>query len=337
MKGQRRRPKSREQILGGLRVHFFSNPAGRSFRNRTGLLRKHLGLSAFAALAALLLAGCATLPPSNVESFATGVSATRNQTSLAFQAVTDLTSESIVDYAAAQATLTDTNFLPVLPPESVATWDAAFDGLQKYSQNLVVLTSPNLAGDYEDAVANLAAQVKQTGDVLSSQNLMSHEPSLSPSLAAAFTELSSLLLRAKARHDTRVILTRSDPTIRQILTTMAEAIGAARDSGLRGTVHAHWEQNKGKLKVAFVSTTKPEERHCLAAQYASLLASEVAQDQALASLQRSLLALADAHHALASGQNAGLATAIAAVEQEVQHTCDLANRFQRIAHGATSN
>ncbi len=64
------------------------------------------------ALTAVLLAGCTSLPPANVESFASGVSAARNQTRLAFQAVSDLTSESIIDYAAAQTTLTDTNFLP---------------------------------------------------------------------------------------------------------------------------------------------------------------------------------------------------------------------------------
>jgi hypothetical protein len=288
--------------------------------------------SRITCLLALLLAGCSSLPPTNVESFSSGVSAARNQTTLAFQAVTDLTSQSIIDYAAAQATLTDSNFLPVLPPESVATWDAAFAGLQKYSQNLVLLISPNLTKGYEDAVANLAAQVKQTGDDLKSQKLISSEPSLSPSLAAAFTELSSLILRAKAQHDARVILTQSDPAIRQIFTTMAEAIGANGDTALRGTVHAHWEQNKGKLKVAFLSAAKPEERHSLAAQYSTLLASEITQDLALASLQRSFLALADAHHALAAGRGASLATAISAVEQEVQHTYDLSNRFQKIAH-----
>ncbi|HWX20680.1 MAG TPA: hypothetical protein VN578_12340 [Candidatus Binatia bacterium] len=291
-----------------------------------------MSIRVYSWLFLLLAAGCASLPPSNVETFSSGVTAARNQTTLAFQAVTDLTSQSIIDYAAAQATLTDSNFLPVLPPDSVATWDAAFGGLQKYSQNLVLLTSPNLAKDYEDAVANLAAQVKQTGDELKSQKLIASEPALSPSLAAAFTELSSLLLRAKAQHDARVILLRSDPVIRQIFTNMAYAIGDNQNTALRGTVHAHWEQNKAKLKVAFLSTTKPEERRSLAAQYSTLLASEVTQDLALASLQRSFLALADAHHALANGRNASLATAISAVEQEVQHTYDLSNRFQKIAH-----
>ena len=303
--------------------------------HNTSLLkdRRVFALSAFTVL---LLAGCKSLPPGDVESFSTSVSATRNQTSLALQAVTDLTSQSIIDYAAAQATLTDANFQPVLPPESVATWDAAFAGLQRYSQNLVLLTSPNLTKGYEDAMGNLATALQQTGDDLRGMKPVAAEASLAPSLATAFTELSSVLLRLKAQHSARVIIRESNRTIRQILTDMAGAIGATQKVGLRGTVHAHWEQNKAKLKPAFLSAS-PDDRRKLAAQYASLLASEVSQDLALASLQRSLLALADAHQALANGRSASLASATAAVEQEVQHTYDLSIRFQKTAHGASAN
>jgi hypothetical protein len=298
---------------------------------------KHLNSLALPTLASFLLAGCASLPPANVESFSSGVAATRNQTSVALQAVTDLTSDAIIDYAAAQTTLTDTNFLPVLPPASVATWDAAFAGLQKYSQNLILLTSPNLSKDYEDVVVNLAAQAQQTSAELKSQKLVSGEPTLSPSLAAAFTELGSILLRARGQHDARVIMLQTDPVIRQILTNMAGAIGATQNSGLRGTVHAHWEQNKANLKVAFLSSAKPEDRRKLAAQYSRFLASQINQDLALESLRHSLIALADAHHALADGRNASLASAISAVEQEVQRTYDLSNRFQKIAQTSAPN
>jgi len=258
---------------------------------------------ALSILVALLLAGCASLPPSNLMSFSCGVSAARNQTSVALQAVTELTSDALIDYAVAQATLADTNFFPVLPPESVAVWDAAFAGLQKYSQDLVLLTSANVTKDYENAVATFSDQLRQTGDDLKSQKLISSEPSLSPSLAAAFTELGSMILRAKVQHDARVILRQSDPAVRQILRNMADAIASNQDTALRGTVHAHWEEKKANLKVAFLSAAKPEERRNLAARYASLLVSESTQDLALASLQRSLLALIDAHHALANGDS----------------------------------
>ena len=185
-------------------------------------------------------------------------------------------------------------------------------------------------------MVNLAGQMKHTGDELQSLHLVSNQPTFSPSLAAAFTELGDLLLRAKAHHSARVAIIQSDPAVRQIFTTMADTIGDTQNTALRGTVHAHWEQTKAKLKVAFLSASR-DGRRSLAAQYASLLSSEVTQDLALASLQHSFLALADAHHALASGRSASLAVAIAAVEQEVQRTYDLFSRFQKITPGPQVN
>src|SRR5262249_46376188 len=150
-----------------------SDPNPSPMKTLVKLLNAHV----LPVLAILLLAGCRSLPPANVESFSSGVAAARNQTTLAFQAVTDFTSDSIVSYAAAQATLTDSNFVPVLPPESIAIWDTTFVGLQKYSQSLVLLTSPNLTKDYEDSIVSLATQVKHTGDDLKTQGLTSTEPS----------------------------------------------------------------------------------------------------------------------------------------------------------------
>ena len=183
-----------------------------------------LRLVTLAFLAGLLLTGCASIPSADVQTFSTGVSTAKSQTDTAFQAVTDLTSESIIDYAAAQPTLKDADFLPVLDPQAIATWDNVFSGLAKYAQNLVLLTSPNLTKDYQDAVVNLATEVKQVGSDLKSQPLIADSPSSSPSLAAAFTELGSLLLRAKGQHDAKVILLQSDPTVRVIFTTMAETL-----------------------------------------------------------------------------------------------------------------
>src|SRR5690348_4356147 len=72
------------------------------------------------------LYGCATVPNSGVQTFATGVATAKSQTTTAFQAVTDVTSQTIIDFAANQPTLTDTNFLPVLDPKSLAVWDQVF-------------------------------------------------------------------------------------------------------------------------------------------------------------------------------------------------------------------
>src|ERR1035437_10127638 len=203
------------------------------------------------SLLAVLLAGCSSIQPTGVANFSAGLTAAKGQTSLAFQAVTDLTSASIIDFAASQPTLTDNNFLPVLDPASLAVWDKVFTALQKYSQNLALLTSPDLTKGYEDGVVNLATEVKQVGADLMKQKMIPEVPSFSPSLAGAFKELGDLLLRAKAQHDAKAVLTQTDPTIKTIFTTMADAIGTSPMHNLRGTVHAHWEQRKATLKVSF--------------------------------------------------------------------------------------
>ena len=299
-------------------------------------MKKALGYTRLVSISflAVLWAGCRTIPPAGLANFSTGVSAAKGQTSVAFQAVTDLTSEAIIDYATSQPRLTDTNFLPVLDPASLAVWDNVFTALQKYAQNLTLLTSPDLTKAYEDGVVNLATKVKQVGSDLKTQKMISTVPSLSPSLSAAFTELGDLLLHAKAQHDALAVLSHTDPTIHTIFTTMADAIGTSQTRNLRGTVHAHWEQRKATLKVSFLEDQTPADRRTLAAQYASLMNGQITQDLALASLQRSFFALADAHHALAQASYPGAAAAISAVEQEVQNTQNLLNRFKSIPNTA---
>jgi hypothetical protein len=65
-------------------------------------MKKHLWYLRLGCLSLLatLFVGCSTIQPTNVATFSAGVSAVKSQTSLAFQAVTDLTSDSIIDYAA---------------------------------------------------------------------------------------------------------------------------------------------------------------------------------------------------------------------------------------------
>ena len=108
---------------------------------------------------------------------------------------------------------------------------------------------------------------------------------------------------------------------------MADTIGATRNEGLRGTVHANWDQRKAAQQVAFLDSKVSTARRAIAVQYAGFLRQQTLQDLALGDLRRSLLSLADAHRALASGRNTDLASAVAAVEQGMQNTLGLANRF----------
>jgi|SRR5579859_1362225 len=285
-----------------------------------------------AALAVVLFGGCSSVPNADVQTFSTGVSTAKQQTETAFQAVTDLSSDSIVDYAASQPTLNDASFQPVLDPQSIAVWDNVFSALEKYAQSLVLLTSPNVTTQYENAAVDLGGEVKQAGTDLQNQKLIPIAPSIPASFAAAFTELGDVLLRAKTQHDVKRIITQADPTVRTILTTMADTIGSSSATpGLRATVHANWEQRKGEEQVAFLNAKTASDKRAIAVLYSSEMSQESAQDLALSALRESLLNLADAHHDLVLNNNADLASAVASVEQAMQNTVNLANRFQSMS------
>jgi hypothetical protein len=289
---------------------------------------KHLVAAAWVSLA---LTGCVSVPTANVETFSTGVSAAKSQTSIAFKATTDLTSDAIIDYAAAQPTLNEKAFFSVLDSKSIAVWDKTFSALEKYCQNLILLDSTDSIKGYQDAAVNLATEVQQVGENLKSQQLIAANPSISPSLAAAFTDLGGLLLHSKAQHDLKKILAQTDPTIRKIMGTMADAIGVSSTNNLRGTVNAHWEQLRGQQSVAFLEAKTQADKRSIAAKYAGLLTQERTQDLALSSLRQSFLALADAHHALAMGHQAEVGASVLAVQRELQNTLDLTKQFSQIS------
>jgi len=282
---------------------------------------------------ALAVTGCSTTDTNRLESFSLGVAAVKAQTSQAFQGVTDLTSDAIIDFAARQPTLKEANLVVVLDEESVAAWDRAFAALEKYSQNLLLLTSPDLTKDYKDSAVSLAGEIKTTGEKLKDANLTPSAPEVSAFLSTAFTKLGDLLLRAKAQSDAKTILTSTDPTVREIFVRMADAIDpSGQRGGLRGTMLAHRQQRKAELVTSFVNTQDQAERRRLVVNYAALLTLQRAQDMALGSLRRSFLALADAHHALANGRNVGVIAAIGVVDQEVKDTKELFNRFRAVTN-----
>jgi hypothetical protein len=285
----------------------------------------------FLSLLLALTAGCKTVSPPATAAFSTGITAAREQTDLAFKAVNQLASDTILDYAAAQPTLNEKNFFVVLEPESIAAWDRIFGVLEKYSQSLVVLTSPNLTEDYRKSALDLAQQIKDTGEKLRETHVVSEVPALSPSLSTAFTKVGEILLQAKAQADARRILRETDPHIRQAFVQMADAIGAGTDKNIRGTVRAHWVQLKAEKQAAFLSTSDAVQKRKVAVEFSELIQQQRTQDMTLASLRRSLLALADAHHALAEGQDLSVSAALAQIKAEIDDTKALYQQFEAIA------
>jgi len=276
----------------------------------------------------LMLVGCVTVPQPSLAAFSTGLTTAKTQTDLAFQSVNSLTATEVVDYAASQPKLTDDLVFSVLPASSIAVWDRMFDVLEKYSQDLILLTSPGLTKDYETAMVDLAQQIQQTGQNLKAAGIVANAPSASPGVATAVTEVGRLLLEAKAQSDARKILSATDPSIRTILNSMADVIGGTSQTGIRGTVFANWTNVKIQVKDKFSKEMDVAKKRALVLEFISYQNQADAQDQVLASLYRSLRALADAHHALAAGKDLDASVAVAIVKEEITETRDLYKQFQ---------
>ena len=281
------------------------------------------------ALALLLAAaaGCRTASPDSVAAFSSGVTAARTQSQEAFSAVNDLVADASLDYAAAQPRLLEANFAAGLDAESLDAWDQVLGKLEKYAQHLQALTSPQLAKPFEDATVSLSGELKDFGRHLQQSGLTDKAPQLSPSLATAFTELADLVIRIHANARARDVLRDTDPEISRICRSLADSVGTTRTNGVRGTVNAHWTQQLAEQKAAFLGKTDFGDKRAIAATFRKLLQNQTAQDLVLLSLRRSLLQLAELHHALAQGDRLSAQGAAAAIAGEVQHTRDLYDRF----------
>ena len=284
------------------------------------------GLVALCALTSTFV-GCATIPSDKVTAFSSGLSTAKTQVNTAFAAVNMLTADEVIDFAASQPKLLDENFYAVLDPSAVAKWNAAFDGLSKYAESLGILTSPNLTKDYRTATSELAAQISNTGAKIKSAGLSTKAPDLSPGIATAFAELGNFILKEKAAKDAKETARKADPTVSKVFHFMDDNIQT-----IRGTVRANWERKKKHIALEFRTAPQSDKRH-LAVEYSDLKEKQSQQDDALTSLQRSLRALVDAHHAIATGSQLGVQEAVAVVKDEAKDTKDIYDQMKKALPG----
>jgi len=266
-----------------------------------------------------LPAGCGTVVPSDsAQTFSAGVTAAKTQTHLALESVAQMTRQDSIAYASAQPTLKAANLVSSPDDETIAAWDRLLAVLEKYSQDLTTLTGGNLSQPFSDAVAGLAGQMNETSNNLKNQGLTGSSPQVSAGMATAFTEVAKVLIQARAAAEAKAVALQTDAQIGAILTGLADALGATAGDGLRHTVAAHWRDREGALQVSFLGTTDASARQQITTAFADLLNQEEAEDLALASVRNSLLTLAEAHHALALGQEITLAGAVAAIANELK-------------------
>jgi hypothetical protein len=151
-------------------------------------------------------------------------------------------------------------------------------------------------------------------------------------LATAFTETAGAIIRAKEQATAVKIASATDTNIASICELFADEIGADRINtpGLRKTLYETvWTPRLAMLTPSFLGTNSAG-KLAISQQYADLLAKRDAQDQILAGLRRSILALSDAHHALAQGKSASIQATLVVVAGEIQHTRDLYNQFSNM-------
>jgi hypothetical protein len=283
--------------------------AGRFFRGAAGII-----------FLAMVLAGCKTVNSSAASKFATGVLEVRSQADTALTTAATLTRNEGLAYVAAQPTLSETDFVETPPGDVIAAWDDALFTLENYALNLAALSSPDAVKNFDAAATNLLGQFTLTAGQLG-QNSLQTSPEVSASLAAAFATVGHLIVLESAQASAHRISLATDVQIGNILTLLAQEIGSDHESvGLRTTIYRTWNAKKDGLTGDFLRAKDPAAKRAVAQQYADILAEREEEDRALLGLQRSLVALKDAHHALAEGDPALVASSLAIVSNELQRT-----------------
>ncbi|HXR46695.1 MAG TPA: hypothetical protein VN784_04580 [Candidatus Limnocylindrales bacterium] len=277
---------------------------------------------------ASLITGCKTIDSTAVSNFAASVTDVKSQADDALNATAALTRDASVRYAASQPTLAEANFVKTPTDETITEWDGALTTIETYAQNLSTLLSPDAAKDFDVAATNLFNQFNQTAGRLNA-NRMNSQAGVNALLATAFTQTADAIIQAKEQATAVKIAAATDSQITKILSLLANEIGADRATpGLRRTVYeAVWTPRLANLSASFLTTTNFADKLALSQQYADMLAQRDAQDQLLTGLRQSLLALSDAHHALAQGKPASIPADLAVVAGEIQHTRELYSQF----------
>jgi hypothetical protein len=278
------------------------------------------------AVALATITGCRTVPSDSLGAFSSGVNGMRTQSQQAFAAVNELAADASVEYAAKQPHLAEASFAAGLDEESLQAWDEILQKIQNYAQHLLALTSPERGRQFADEAVNLGTELQDFGQHLAEGGLVNKSPSVSPGIASGFTELGKLIIEFQGQSHARHALVKADPEISRIFRNMADSIGATTTNGIRSTVHAHWDQRLADDKEAFLSADLDTKRK-IASDFRDLLQRRSTQDLALASLRRSLLQLADLHHAVAQGEAWTAQSAVSAIQSELQYTRDLNARF----------
>jgi hypothetical protein len=257
------------------------------------------------------------------------VTAARAQTRTAFEAVASLTRAAAIDYAAGQPSLNEDMLVATPNAAAVAAWNGLFDPIEAYAAHLSGLASGGAAGRVETALGGLAQQFNTTSSHLEKAAAVGSGGQIAAGPASALADIAGALLRARGAKEASEIALGVDPQIRAFFAALAGAIGADATSGLRGTVWSNWNQRLIVITQEFLDAGTAEKRKPVVEKYVALVEKRAAQDEQLASLRGTYLALADAHSALARQNQDELRAAIDFIGGELKHARELQAEFQK--------
>ena len=252
------------------------------------------------------MAGCSTVDSTSAASFGSAATATSQQADTTFATVNAITSQSVIAHAAKQSRLNPANFYQVFPTQSINQWDSAFSAMASYAQALTTLSAPGTNETAPAAISTLASGITTQANT-----------EMPPGLSTAFVTIATALEKAKFGHDAYGVAVTADPTIQDIIKTMTDLIGSSNKEGLRKTVEANYHNvMMSSLEISFPSASASE-KLTMAKQYSTALDQQAAADLQLASLRTSIIALGNAHHAIATKSPIDFTTALATINQQL--------------------
>ena len=294
-------------------------------------MKNHLSFRLIASFSllgfAVIFSGCKTIDSAAAAKFATSVTTVKSQANDALNAAAKLTRDEGVVFVATRPTLTEADFAETPTSDVVAEWENTLSTIETYALNLAALSAPDITKNFDAAATNLFGQFNQTANRLKA-NSLSSSASISAGLASGFSEAARLILMARSQATARKVAATTDGQIQEILNLLASEIGEDHvNPSLRTTIYRIWNVKKDALTGSFLRGENVAAKTVVAQQYAEILAERAAQDQALLGLRRSLLALGDAHHGLAQGNETSIQTSLTIVISELQRTRDLYSQF----------
>lgn len=243
------------------------------------------------------LSGCVhAVDRGDLSRFAEAVGKVHDQADTAFSRANAISRQAAINVfvASRRVGLCERAFPPVLDADTIAAWDAALSNLERYGSLLADLTDGARGARAGLGVTTLGREL-QSGRA---------GANLNPGTGAGFAALAGILVDASAQSSARTIMRKADPDVRQLLGSMAKAVGSDRTEGLQGTVWSNWTASLNGTRVAYATAAEkgdePRQR-TLIAEYLVGVDKRAADLRALSALRVSLMALADAHAAAAAG------------------------------------